>query len=137
VTRKDFQELASVRLNEAKILLRNRCWEGAYYLGGYAAECALKACIARQTRRHDFPDRVTANAVHTHDLNTLIKFADLDGPLKEAAATHPEFIRNWGIVREWWEQSRYERPSQAEAENLLKALGDRKNGVMRWLRQHW
>jgi hypothetical protein len=55
--RKDFQELAAVRLKEARVLLRAGCYEGAYYLAGYAVECALKACISKQTERHEFPDR--------------------------------------------------------------------------------
>jgi hypothetical protein len=47
--RQDFQGLAAVRLKEARVLLEARCWEGADYLGGYVVECALKACIAKQT----------------------------------------------------------------------------------------
>src|SRR5919106_3680906 len=39
---------------------------GAYYLAGYAVECGLKACIAKQVRRHEFPDRTTVNQSHTH-----------------------------------------------------------------------
>ena len=29
----------------------------AYYLCGYAVDGRLKACIAKQTRRYDFPDK--------------------------------------------------------------------------------
>jgi HEPN domain-containing protein len=56
VKRSDFQELAALRLKEARLLLKANCPEGAYYLAGYAAECALKACIARRTERFEFPD---------------------------------------------------------------------------------
>ena len=45
--------------------------DGAYYLAGYAIECALKACIAKATRRYDFPDRKKVDASHTHDLREL------------------------------------------------------------------
>lgn len=38
--------------------------EGAYYLAGYAVECALKSCIARRTQEHDFPDKKLANDSH-------------------------------------------------------------------------
>jgi HEPN domain-containing protein len=43
LNRRDFQELALVRLNEAKVLLDAGHFDGAYYLAGYAVECALKA----------------------------------------------------------------------------------------------
>jgi len=78
------------------ILLRNACWEGAYYLGGYAAECALKACICKRTRRYDFPDKETAIAVHTHHVDTLLSRAGLDEDLKEARKILPKFSENWG-----------------------------------------
>jgi len=30
---------------------------GAYYLMGYAIECAFKAAISKQIKEHDFPDK--------------------------------------------------------------------------------
>jgi HEPN domain-containing protein len=57
VDRKGLQELSNVRLKEAKALLKVGMADGAYYLAGYAVECALKACIAKETRRYDFPDK--------------------------------------------------------------------------------
>lgn len=68
VNRKDLQSLARTRLAEAKILLDAGRSDGAYYLAGYAVECALKACIARGTQRHEFPDKKTVDASHTHNL---------------------------------------------------------------------
>ena len=47
MTRKDFQQLARVRLKEAKALLNLEHFACAYYLAGYVIECALKACIAK------------------------------------------------------------------------------------------
>ena len=49
VDRKDLQELSKVRLKEATALLKLGLFDGAYYLAGYAVECALKACIAKGT----------------------------------------------------------------------------------------
>jgi hypothetical protein len=135
--RKDFQQLATLRLREAKVLLDGHCWEGAYYLGGYVVECALKACIAKQTERFDFPDKKRAEKAFKHDIGELIGLADLEAKLEGIDRTGPELNENWGIVRDWWEQSRYERPTQVEAENLINAIDDRKHGVLRWLRHHW
>ena len=55
LTRRDFQRLAKLRAAEAGALVRSRKEIGAYYLAGYAVECALKACVAKATKRHEFP----------------------------------------------------------------------------------
>jgi HEPN domain-containing protein len=47
VNRNGLQDLSKVRLKEATALLNLRMYDGAYYLAGYAVECALKACIAK------------------------------------------------------------------------------------------
>ena len=130
--------MAALRLKEAKILLQNQCWEGAYYLAGYAAECALKSCIAKHTQRHEFPDWDRVKDSYTHNLETLIRLAELTEVVKDAATKYPELNANWKIVREWGKENRrYERASRTDAEELLRAVGDRSHGVLRWLRQYW
>src|SRR5439155_18484686 len=57
MNRADFHKLTEIRMREAKVLLARKCYEGAYYLAGYAVECALKACIAKRTQAHDFPPK--------------------------------------------------------------------------------
>ncbi len=73
-----------VRLREAKLLLSASAPDGAYYLAGYAAEFALKACVAKRTERHDFPDKVRANRSWTHNIKELINVADLKAAHDEA-----------------------------------------------------
>ena len=78
MNRRDLQNIALTRLKEVEVLLENRQYSGAYYLSGYVIECALKACIAKQTRKFDFPDKKTAIESYTHDLEKLVKVAKLD-----------------------------------------------------------
>ena len=99
MNRKELQQLASLRLKEAEVLLRNGCPDGAYYIAGYAAECAIKACISRLTERHEFPDKRKALASHTHNLSELIGVAEL-------TTERTQFSQYWGIVRDWSEQTR-------------------------------
>jgi HEPN domain len=66
VTRTEFQQLADVRIDEARVLLAQGKYDGAYYLAGYAVECALKACIAKLTNKDDFPDKVFVQRSYTH-----------------------------------------------------------------------
>lgn len=51
-TKAEFQELAELRLEEARVLLDQGKWDGAYYLAGYAVELALKARIIKEKRYH-------------------------------------------------------------------------------------
>jgi HEPN domain-containing protein len=138
MTRRDFQALSAIRLREARHLVEKRCWDGAYYLGGYAVECALKACIAKQTERHTFPaNRKRVEEVYSHDFPRLLKAAGLESILAQIETDQPELALNWQVVRNWSEQSRYERRTQSEAEELLRAIEDRNQGVLRWLKRHW
>src|SRR6266496_3045339 len=107
MNRGDFQQLARIRIREAKVLLDSGNYEGAYYLAGYAVECALKACIAKQTKRYDFPDKRLANAIHTHNLTTLVEFAGLEADLRNNAQMHKAFEDNWKVVKDWSETTRY------------------------------
>jgi len=45
VNRSEFQELVEVRLADADTLIKQGRYDAAYYLAGYAVECALKACM--------------------------------------------------------------------------------------------
>ena len=55
--REALQLISRQRKREAAALLRAKLFPGAYYLAGYAVECALKACVAKQTNKHDFPNK--------------------------------------------------------------------------------
>jgi HEPN domain-containing protein len=125
-----------VRLKEAKALLRSGLSDGAYYLAGYAVECALKACIAKGTRRYEFPDK-RVDSSYSHNFRDLIRVAGLDKARSEYAAGHPEFERNWGVAEDWSEHSRYRRNDPESARALLAAIGDTQNGVFSWIRRHW
>jgi HEPN domain-containing protein len=91
--------LAQVRLAEARALLRAGLPDGAYYLAGYAVECALKACIARATQRYDFPEKRSVDASHTHNLKDLIRVANLEVARLEKARSDAVFRNNWDFVQ--------------------------------------
>lgn len=138
MNRADFQQLAKVRIEEARVLLDSDCYEGAYYLAGYAVECALKACIAKQTKRYDFPDKRLATKAFTHNLEELIKAAKLDANLTAHADANSGFEDSWNIVKGWSEEARYEVSIPAQkAQDLYSAITHRKEGVLTWLKKYW
>jgi HEPN domain-containing protein len=136
VDRRDLQELSKVRLKEARALMELGLYDGAYYLAGYAVECALKACIAKDTRRHQFPDKKRVDLSHSHDLVQLIRVAGLEDEHHERVRSDRDFETNWEVVRRWSEQSRYRKHSRESAQALLVAIGDRRHGVIRWIKLH-
>lgn len=138
MNRKDFQTLALVRLSEAQALLANGMPDGAYYLCGYAVECALKAHIARQTQRHDFPpDPRAVQGIYTHDLVKLVGAAGLDVLLLARQRADETFSSNWELVRDWSEQSRYGRHDIDKARLIYAAVADRRHGVLSWISRYW
>jgi hypothetical protein len=100
-------------------------------------ECALKACIAKATQRCEFPDKQKVDSSYSHDLSRLIKVAGLADAHREKADHDTDFSRNLEIVREWSEQSRYQRHLPETAKDLLEAVGDRPHGVISWIKLHW
>ena len=104
---------------------------------GYSVECALKACIARATRRHEFPNKKKASDSYSHNLNDLLKLAGLGDKKLSEARRDPQFEGNWLIVTKWTEESRYRRHGPDEAKALVDAIGSRTHGVIRWIRLHW
>lgn len=137
LNRANLQELSRIRLREAKILLDERLYDGSYYLAGYSVECALKACIARRTKQFDFPDKKVVVSSHTHDLASLVKTAELGPELDKQIESSPSFGRNWAVVKDWNEQSRYRTTSARKAHDFYSAITGRRNGVMRWISLHW
>lgn len=137
MNRRDLKNLALTRLKEVEVLLKNRQYSGAYYLSGYVIECALKACIAKQTQKFDFPDKNTVRDSYTHDLEKLVKVAKLDTPLKSLLNDDPDFSLRWSTVKDWSEESRYQKHNRQEALDIYSAITDTNHGVLQWLQQHW
>ena len=137
MNRADLQEIAELRIRESRALLAAGFPDGAYYLAGYAVECALKACIARRTREHDFPDKKLVNDSHTHDLGKLFQLAELKIELDTAVQTDPSMQARLDTVQDWSEASRYQKKTLQEATDLLEAVEDKTGGLLPWIRLRW
>ena len=137
MTRKDLQQLANTRIREAKHLLLSNNFSGAYYLAGYTIELGLKACIARKTRKHDFPELNVVRDSFTHDLKILIKIAGLEQNLNSQMAKDLTFATNWTIVKDWDADSRYRNFTSNQAKEIIYSIVSRQSGILRWIRQHW
>lgn len=137
MNRFDLQQLARERIADAEALLTMGRWSGAYYLAGYAVECGLKACIAKQVNQYDFPDKALALKAFTHRLEELIVLARLHLRRKDDALSSPGLEVNWEIVIQWDEASRYRLHPEQEARDLWLAVSNPLDGVFPWIMGHW
>jgi HEPN domain-containing protein len=137
MNRIQLQEISELRLRESRALFSAGLAEGAYYLAGYAVECALKACIAKRTREHDFPEKKQVNDSHTHDLGKLLNLAELKDALDALIGTDPAMASALDKILDWSETSRYQRKTSEQAAQLLTAIEDGKGGLLPWIRLHW
>lgn len=136
IMRSELQRLALLRAEEADVLAKAHKEQGAYYLAGYAVECALKACIAKRTRRHQFPlGRDYVNKVYDHNLQELLKVADLQAALENEIKTNRDLQIYWGVVKDWDVASRYELMGRNGADMVTAVTA--RDGVLQWIKRHW
>jgi hypothetical protein len=134
----DLEKLVEIRVAEAQVLLASNNFHGAYYLAGYALECAFKACIAKQVKEYDFPSKQLANASHTHKLSELLGTAGLKQKLNQKEKEDQEFSLNWAVAKDWSEVSRYDCTiEQTRATDLFNAVTDNESGILAWLKTYW
>ena len=137
MNRNVFQELTRIRVREARALLDLAHYPGAYYLMGYAVECALKACVSKQVKRYDFPDKNFVNEAHTHELEKLVRIAGLATDFKRDRQVNQNLDANWAVVKDWKESFRYDLGiTRQQARDLYTACIGR-NGVLPWIRKRW
>lgn len=135
LNRSILQDLAQARLEDARALLRIGRHAGAYYLAGYAIECGLKACIAKQTKEGDFPPgRRTIEKYYSHNLRQLCKEAGIH--FENKSEDDDRIPVNWNVIWPWSEQSRYD-PEPLKSEKAYSDYFQAINEVFQWLQGLW
>jgi hypothetical protein len=110
----------------------------SYYLLGYAVECGLKACVARQFRQDEVPEKTVVIDFYTHRLDKLLGISGVKADLELRAGVDQTFHVNWNTVRDWSEASRYDHSTtEVKARDMLVAVTDPTTGVMPWLKTQW
>lgn len=143
MNRAEFQQLAEDRILDAAVLVdpAHPRWSAAYYLAGYAVECGLKSCVLAHVERTKggviSEDRKFSEKCWTHNLEELVKCADLDSVFGHARQGNADLDGYWSVAKAWTEASRYQQKSRIEAEAIYEAITDNPNGVMAWIRTHW
>jgi hypothetical protein len=105
------------------VLLRAKRFDGAFYLGGYAVEVALKVRICRTLKWVGFPDAPSEfqglQSLKTQDLETLLRLSGIDARVR---ATR---LAEWSTCSNWRPETRYQpvgsRTRQQATERVMAA----------------
>lgn len=135
--RTDLQANALGKIDDAIVLFRNGRHSNAYYLGGYAIELALKACIAKQIVSETIPDRLLMKNIISHDLKSLLSISGLSRAHKDESDRNADFAGYWAYTVEWSPESRYEAKDIMSAQYLIQAINNPTSGVLRWIKMYW
>ena len=105
IARNDLRKIARAKLKDAEILYKNRRYDSAIYLCGYAVEAILKARICRTLKWSGFPETrgefQNYQSLRTHNLNVLLSLSGV----QEKILT--EYPMEWRRVSEWSSEMRY------------------------------
>lgn len=126
----DLKSIARARLNDARVLLRGKRFDGAVYLCGYSVEVALKARICRTLKWMGFPETAAEfkglQSIKTHDLEILLRLSGVEGRVRS------KLLAEWSLIVNWDPEKRYRPAGQfteqqaqdtfAAATRLVKAL---------------
>lgn len=74
---------------------------------------------------------------HTHNLNELMRLAELKTDLEAEILTDPLMKARWANIQEWSEASRYQHKTSTEAGELLEAIDGKSRGVLPWIMKRW
>ena len=136
----DLKKLAETRLIEAKALFDRELFDGSRYLAGYCIELALKARICKLLGLDEYPSGDFTKTFWTHKFDTLIILSGLFKDLRKEQEENERFKSYWSVATKWTEEYRYYPVGSGEkmkVEDLLKAIDDKDNGVLAWIKKHW
>jgi len=81
-SKRQFQQLAEMHAEDARMLLEAHRHTNAVHLAGIAVECSLKALICDRFLDGVLPDRKIVERAHSHQLDELIGLAGIKAQLQ-------------------------------------------------------
>lgn len=138
LNRDALRKLAADRIEDARVLLDNKQWTGAYYMAGLGVECALKSSLASTVKEYDFPDKEFVNRIYVHNIETLFTLnAALWVALQTDMRLDAKLAANWKTVKDWDDSKRYNVVEELTARALYDAVTESRSGVMVWIKGKW
>ena len=117
--KEDIKKVLMSHLKDAEVLLRNKRYDGAIYICGYAVELGLKYQICKRLKWLEFPpnsDFKSYKSLKTHDLDVLLSFTGKEKIIKS------KYFADWSVVANWNPEARYNAigaVAKADAQNMI------------------
>lgn len=141
MTKKELQEIANIRLKEAKALYDKGLYDGSVYLCGYVVEASLKARICKHLQMKQYLDTGDMrNVFLSHDFDRLLFLSGLKNRINLANRRGTGLFKNWSLLTTWTPDMRYASVgtyNQQYAADLIKALEDPSDGFLVWIKRLW
>ena len=116
--------IANERLRDANVLLKQKRYNGAVYLGGYVIECLLKAAICVYLNRDNLPPN--------YRIHNLVGLLNSSG-LLDALKSNRQIYRSFLIVKDWGVGIRYygKHFKSTESGRFLVAVKEVRQWILR------
>ena len=117
-------QISNDRLRDADVLLKQKRYNGAVYLGGYVIECLLKAAICVHLNQDSLPVNY-----RTHELVELLYYSGLLFQLKSDQKLSRSFlaVKDWNVGIRY--HGRHFKP--AETEQFITAVKEVRQWILR------
>jgi len=123
IAKTDLRKRARAKLKDAEILLKNKRYDGAVYLGGYVMELILKARTCRNLSWTGFPETngefQNYRSFKTHNLDILLSLSGVEQKVKL------HHFMDWNNVNQWNPEMRYGEiggMSSQDAKDILESI---------------
>jgi HEPN domain-containing protein len=107
ISSQELNKISRERIKDAKILARNKAYDGALYISGYSIELALKAIVCKNLCLSGIPhtsDEFRRIAdLKTHNLEALLK----QTPNNVQTKIKSTYLGEWSTVLKWNPELRY------------------------------
>ncbi len=120
-----FKDVAKLRLDDASQLLKEKRFNGAIYLLGYAIECHLKFAVCERNEWNELPEKIPQGGkqvnLYVHNWDVLVEAAQLRPLLNRKPLI---FAAYSAMVEQWGPSLRYRTKlfSKTEGHRLYKQL---------------
>jgi hypothetical protein len=118
----ELKRISRARLRDSQVLFKNKRYDGAVYLCGYAVEIALKARICKALRWSGFPSTngefSTLKSFKTHNLDVLLTLSGIQEKIKN------KYFTEWSLIATWDPEVRYKSvgsATKADASNIIQS----------------
>ena len=134
ISSKELNKISKARIKDARILFKNKSYDGSLYICGYAIELALKAVICESLCLSGIPhtneEFSNIARIKTHNLEELLRQV----PARVSTKIKSNYFADWSTILQWNPEMRY---SPVKGKKLKNQANEAINSAQRVVRYLW